>query len=107
MKDCGKAIRRPPSSTVPTALQRAGRLLANQFASTAALITIYDPATVVTLPNGTRQRTPFPGNVIPTSRFNPVAQGASAYYPLAQSRRRRRHRPEQLLLLRQLHPEQQ
>ncbi|MCC6588341.1 MAG: TonB-dependent receptor [Bryobacterales bacterium] len=34
---------------------------------------IYDPATLVQLPNGTYSRTQFPNNQIPRSRFDPVA----------------------------------
>ena len=68
-------------STVPTALQRQGDF-SQTFTSAGALIQVYDPATVVTLPNGTRQRTAFPGNVIPTSRFSPVAQGTLGFLPL-------------------------
>ncbi len=33
---------------------------------------IYDPATLVRLPDGTYSRTQFPGNQIPRSRFDPV-----------------------------------
>ena len=32
------------------------------------------------LPNGTRQRTPFPGNIIPTGSFSPVAQARLQYH---------------------------
>ena len=36
--------------------------------------TIYDPASLQILPNGTALRSPFPGNVIPANRINPTAQ---------------------------------
>lgn len=49
-------------STVPTSAQRSG-----VFSSA-----IYDPVT----------RTPFPGNTIPSSRFDPIAVAAMAHYPL-------------------------
>ena len=35
--------------------------------------TVYDPWTTVTSANGTITATPFPGNIIPASRFDPVA----------------------------------
>jgi hypothetical protein len=35
---------------------------------------IYDPATTRQLADGTWVRDPFPGNIIPTNRFDPVAQ---------------------------------
>ena len=34
---------------------------------------IYDPLSTRTLPNGTVIRDPFPGNIIPQTRFDPVA----------------------------------
>lgn len=67
-------------STVPTPLQRQGDF-SRTLTSSGALIQIYDPASVITLPNGTRQRTAFPGNVIPTGRFSPVAQATLGFLP--------------------------
>jgi hypothetical protein len=64
-------------STVPTLLNRQGDF--SDLRSTAGKpIAIYDPATGST--SATRQ--PFPGNVIPTARFDPVALAAMAYFPL-------------------------
>jgi hypothetical protein len=68
-------------STVPTPLQRQGDF-SQTFTSTGALIRVYDPASVVTLPDGTRQRSPFTGNAIPASRFSRVAQAALDFIPL-------------------------
>jgi outer membrane receptor protein involved in Fe transport len=71
-------------STVPTALQRQGDF-SQTFTTVAGQtrqIQIFDPATVTTLANGTRQRTAFPGNVIPTNRFSPVAQATLGFLPL-------------------------
>src|ERR1019366_5640894 len=46
------------------------------------LVTIYDPMTTILGPDGkTYQRMPFSGNVIPTSRINPVAAKVASYYP--------------------------
>src|SRR5579884_716259 len=67
-------------STVPTALQRQGNF-SQTFASNGQLITIYDPATLAVLPDGTRQRSPFQGNIIPTNRFDPVAAKAISFFP--------------------------
>lgn len=52
----------PFTSNVPTDLQRAGNF---------GVMTIRDPLT----------GQPFPGNAIPTSRINPVAQGMLALFP--------------------------
>jgi hypothetical protein len=59
--------------TPPTTLQRTGDF--SQTLSGGKLVTIYDPASVGT-------RTPFTGNVIPSSRIDPVAQKAIQLYPL-------------------------
>jgi hypothetical protein len=40
--------------------------------------TIYDPATI----NGQNARTPFPGNVIPSSRIDPMAAKLQTYFPV-------------------------
>jgi hypothetical protein len=46
-------------------------------------ITIYDPNTLRPNPNGTGfVRDPFPGNVIPRDRLDPVSQNMLAFYPL-------------------------
>jgi hypothetical protein len=68
-------------STVPTALQRSGDF-SQTFTSAGALIGIYDPSALVTLPNGSRQRTAFANNRIPVGRFSPVAVGTLQYLPL-------------------------
>ncbi|MDE3168077.1 MAG: TonB-dependent receptor [Acidobacteriota bacterium] len=67
-------------STVPTAQQISGDF-SNTFASNGQLIRVYDPTTLVNLPDGTRQRSPFAGNVIPSNRLNPVSAAALSYYP--------------------------
>jgi hypothetical protein len=43
-------------------------------------ITIYDPATGQNV-NGTWVRQPFPGNIIPTDRINPIARNIISYFP--------------------------
>lgn len=47
-------------------------------------ITIYDPATTRPNPNGQGfLRDPFPGNIIPSNRIDPVAKNILRFYPLA------------------------
>lgn len=44
-------------------------------------ITIYDPLTLHADANGNMVRDPFPGNIIPQSRLNPLVQKVMSYYP--------------------------
>ena len=48
--------------------------------------TIFDPATTTAVGSGDT-RTPFPSNVIPASRFDPVASKVIALYPAAEPAR--------------------
>jgi hypothetical protein len=67
------------TATVPTALQRVGDF-SQTLNSAGQKVIIYDPAT--TLPSGSAYvRQPFPGNVIPSSRIDPVAANVVKYYP--------------------------
>ena len=68
------------TTTMPTALQRAGDFSQTRNAA-GALVNIYDPATTTASGTGF-VRTVFPGNVVPTSRFDPVAANVVKYYPL-------------------------
>jgi hypothetical protein len=71
-------------STVPTDLQRKGDFSQTYTRLTnrePAAITIYDPQTTRTV-SGALRRDPFPGNVIPANRFDPVALQLLAFYPL-------------------------
>ena len=68
-------------TTVPTALQRAGNF-SQTLGAGGQPITIYDPLTVETLANGQRQRSAFPGNIIPANRIDPVAAKLAALFPL-------------------------
>jgi outer membrane receptor protein involved in Fe transport len=74
-----ETVASPTSFTVPTAQQRQGDF-SQTLSSSGQVITIYDPASVTTV-NGVPQRTPFPGNVIPQSRLNPVALALQKYFP--------------------------
>ncbi len=72
-----------PISSFPTALARAGNfsdVSSNKTTSYQNLI--YDPLTTVVTGNGQFTRSPFPGNIIPPSRFSPVAVKAEALLPL-------------------------
>ena len=67
--------------TFPTARERAG-----DFSQSAT--TIYDPLTTRPNPNGTGFiRDPFPGNVIPANRLNPIALNMLTQMPMPTSGR--------------------
>jgi len=79
----GTQLRQGGNTTniVPTALQRAGNF--SQTVNTKGqAFTIYDPATTLLGSNGKYTRTPFPGNIIPSSRLDPVALNLLKFYPL-------------------------
>lgn len=66
---------------VPTALQRGGDF--SQTVNTKGQpFIIYDPTTTLLGSNGKYTRTPFPGNLIPKSMLDPVAQNLLKFYPL-------------------------
>ena len=67
-------------TNVPTAAERTGDFSGPTPQGTTQPI-IYDPATT-TVVNGVVSRTPFPGNVIPPSRLDPVGVNISNFYPL-------------------------
>lgn len=71
----------PVTRTVPTDLQRQGDF-SQTFTSTGQLILIYDPRT--TRPNATGTgyiRDPFPNNVIPQDRWNPISKTLLPFIP--------------------------
>jgi hypothetical protein len=65
-------------STVPTAAELSGDF-SGIYDGTPST-TIYDPATTQIV-NGQVVRTPFPGNIIPTDRFDPIAKNILDLYP--------------------------
>jgi hypothetical protein len=67
----------PGQFTVPTEAQRRG-----DFSALLPNIVIYDPLTAVRRADGRVERQPFPGNIIPTQRLNPIALEVLKYYPL-------------------------
>ena len=65
--------------TVPTPEMYSGNFT-NWVNSKGQLIPIYDPATTRSNPGGGGSiRDPFPGNMIPTSRFSPISQAVIGY----------------------------
>jgi len=73
------------TGTVPTSAEMQGDF-SHTFASNGTLNLIYDPATTHLNPNapaGTTQyiRDPFPGNIIPANRINPIATNLLQYFP--------------------------
>ncbi|MGH9338817.1 MAG: TonB-dependent receptor domain-containing protein [Acidobacteriota bacterium] len=69
-------------STVPTDLQRQGDF-SQTFASNGQLIRIFDPNTLRQDESGNFIRNPFPNNILPQDRFDPVARAAMGFFPIA------------------------
>jgi Carboxypeptidase regulatory-like domain len=63
----------PLISTVPSALARTGNFSSSYYG------TIYDPNTYNPI---TTTRTPFPGNIIPANRIDPISQAFINLYPM-------------------------
>ncbi len=61
-----------PTYTLPTELERKGNF-SQSFNADGSLRVIYDPLTS-RVENGKVVRDPFPGNIIPANRWDPVAQ---------------------------------
>jgi outer membrane receptor protein involved in Fe transport len=71
----------PRIASVPLANWREGDF-SNLYTVAGAVIPVYDPATTRNNPNGTGQvRDIFPGNVVPKSRFDPIAPKIVAFWP--------------------------
>ncbi len=68
--------------SVPTLRERQGDF-SQTFAGPSQLVRIFDPTTTRANPSGPGFiRDPFPNNVIPRERFDPVAVNVIRYYPL-------------------------
>jgi hypothetical protein len=65
-------------NTVPTAKMRQGDF-------SELTVPIYDPLTTVALPGGGFARQPFPGNIIPQNRWDPVTSKLMNAYPVPTS----------------------
>ena len=73
---------RSSTMRVPTSRERAGDF-SQSINAAGQLVVIYDPLTTRVDPaTGQLVRDPFPGNVIPPGRLNPVAQNIVRYYPV-------------------------
>ena len=70
-------------TAVPTAAERTGDF-SKSITKAGALQTIYDPTTTRTAADGSAIRDPFPGNIIPPSRINPVGLAIASYFPTPQ-----------------------
>ena len=68
--------------SVPTPEQRQGNF-ANTFDRNGALTLVFDPLSTRADPNrpGAYLRDPFPGNVIPTLRQNPISVNVTKFWP--------------------------
>ncbi len=67
-------------ATFPTLDQRNGDF-SKTFQSNRQLITIHDPFDTFTNSGGAIERRPFPGNMIPRSRFDAISVKAMAFFP--------------------------
>jgi hypothetical protein len=83
-EDIRQVIPDPFVTSVPTPAQKGGDFSHTYYARDAAgnlqQQAIYDPFSTQTV-NGALSRTPFPGNVIPSARLNPVAVKVFSYIP--------------------------
>ncbi|MBK7930767.1 MAG: carboxypeptidase regulatory-like domain-containing protein [Bryobacterales bacterium] len=72
---------RPRITSTPIAEWRQGNF-ANLRNAAGVLIPIYDPNTIRANPNGAGQvRDLYPGNIVPTSRFDPISRKIVDFYP--------------------------
>ena len=77
---------------VPTSRERAGDF-SQSFNAAGQLVVIYDPLTTRVDPvTGQQVRDPFPGNVIPADRLNPVAQNIMRLLSVRHARGEQRER---------------
>lgn len=79
-EDIRQVIPDPFITSVPSALQKQGDFSQSYYAA-GQVQTIYDPFSTTTGANGALVRTPFPGNVIPSNRLDPVALKVFSYVP--------------------------
>ncbi len=66
--------------SVPTAEQLAGNF-SQTFNAAGTMMQIYDPFNTQTNAAGVITRQPFPGNIIPSSRFDPISVKALSFLP--------------------------
>lgn len=71
----------PVTRTVPTAAQLRGDFSQTTTANGTPIL-VYDPATTICTPNfSSCTRQPFPGNIIPETRWSPIAKALLQYIP--------------------------
>jgi hypothetical protein len=75
-----QGTRTSATETVPTALQKSGDF-SQTLNQSGALMQIFDPVTTHQGTDGRWVRDPFPGNIIPLSRQDPMARKLVAFYP--------------------------
>lgn len=84
-EDIRQVIPDPFSTSTPSPAQKAGDFSHTYYgrdsSGTPLVQTIYDPFSTSAGANGTLVRTAFPGNVIPTTRLDPVAVKVFSYIP--------------------------
>ncbi|MCS7024606.1 MAG: carboxypeptidase regulatory-like domain-containing protein [Bryobacteraceae bacterium] len=68
------------TATFPTDEQRNGDF-SKTYQANGQLIVIYDPFDITRNAAGVAERRPFAGNIIPRSRFDPIAVKALEYFP--------------------------
>ncbi len=68
------------TASFPTLQQRQGDF-SDWMTAGGQPISIYNPFSLVTNSAGSIVRTPFPGNIVPKSMFDPIAVKAASYYP--------------------------
>ena len=68
------------TGSVPTAQQLAGDFSDTRL-NNGNLVPIFDPFSTFVDANGNTLRNPIPGNIIPLSRQNKIAQAFDKYYP--------------------------
>lgn len=66
--------------TVPSEQERRGDF--SEFLSLADPYVVYDPATIRPVSTTRFERSPFPNNIIPSSRLDPIAQKLVQFYPM-------------------------
>jgi hypothetical protein len=67
-------------SSMPTPEQLAGNF-SQTFNASGQLMQLFDPFNTITNAAGTITRQPFPGNIIPPARFDPVSVKALSFLP--------------------------
>jgi hypothetical protein len=66
---------------VPTALERQGNF-SQSLIGNGVPVVVYDPGTGVPTAGGDVSRLPFPNNIVPLSRFDPLSALYLSYYPM-------------------------